>query len=289
MFPLTIAAAVLALMPAHAGSQPLRETARQISAAARNRGVIKIAVPPLEERGSSRSRDGELLAEKLVEQLVRLGRIKVVERGNLPALMSERRLLETGALGIDAGAPAEARALLQAADAVVTGSFDRRGEKVRVSCRLVHAGTGEILAAVEERIMWEGSDPEADGSWTLVVPAPQFMTGVPSFKDDLFELRDAPNEEDCSEAGDLVDRIEGDILELKTRYWAGQLRQGVSPYGLTRNPGSTISDPNLKRRFYDTLRNWYYRADLPELTPREMERFQREDARALEIVRRCGL
>ena len=292
MFPLNVVVAVLTLLTAPAGAQPLRETARQISAAARDKGVARVAVLPLEARGAAGSLDGEILAEKLVEQLVRLARVQVVERAHLPALMAERRLSETGAMGANVQASAGTGALLQAADAVVTGSFSRRGDKMRVSSRLVHAGTGEILAAAEENFAWEGTEDSGlreDGSWTLVVPAPEFMAEVPSIDGDTQELRDAPRDEDCSDASARVDRIEGGILELKARYWAGQLRKGVSPYGLTRNPGSTISDPDLKKRFYDKMKSLYYRADMPELTPRELERFQREDARALQIIRRCGL
>ncbi|MEK7382040.1 MAG: hypothetical protein AAB262_01995, partial [Elusimicrobiota bacterium] len=157
---------------------------------------------------------------------------------------------------------------------------------------LVRASSGEILAVTEEDISWEKpqhaglGDP---GSWTLVVPSPEFLAEVPVLDGDELLLRDAPREEDCSTAAERVDLIEGGILSLKARYWAAELRQGVSPYSLTRNPGSTISDPHLKKRFYDAMKEQYDRPEVPELSPRELERFQREDARALELFRRCGL
>ena len=284
------AGAALLLLSMSAAALPLRETARQISAAAREKGVMRIAILPFEARGSTGSHDGEVLAEKLMTQIVNLRKVRVVERSRLAEVMSERRLAETGATGT-AARPAAAPGL-QAADALVTGAFSRRGEKMRVAARLVHAVTGEVLAATEEDFTWEGAQDAGlgdDGSWTLVVPAPEFMAEVPRLDGSDIQLRDAPREEDCSTAAERVDRIEGAILGVKARYWAGQLRKGVSPYSLTRNPGSTITDPDLKKRFYDTMKEHYYRPEVPELSPRELERFQREDARALEIYRECGL
>jgi len=267
MLPLA-AAALLALLAAPAESAPLRETARRLGAGAQDKSVESVAVLALEARGSASARDGERLAEKLVEELVRLGRVRVVERSRLPDLMAERHLAESGGLK-------GSQTRLQAADAVVTGALTLRGKTMKVSTRLVHAETGEILAAAEETVAWE-NDAKS--------PTEVAEIGVESE-----ELRDAPNDEDCSNAEARVDRIEGSILDLKARDWAGRLRQGVSPYGPTHNPGSSISDPELKKRFDETLRDWYYRSETPTLTPREMERFQREDARALEIIRRCGL
>jgi len=281
--------AALALLPLSVCALPLRETAKQISSAARERGVMRIAVLPLEARGATGSKDGEVLAEKLMTQLMNLRQVRVVERTRLADVMAERRLSESGATGT---AMRPAASVLQSADAVVTGSFFRRGEKMHIAVRLVHASSGEVLAAVEEDLTWENAEDAGlgdPGSWTLVVPPPMFMAEIPAIDDDGIQLRDAPHEEDCSTAAERVDRIEGAILGLKARYWAGQLRQGISPYSLTHNPGSTITDPDLKKRFYDTMKDHYYRAEVPELSARELERFQREDARALRIARQCGL
>lgn len=284
-----VLAALVMISPVVA-ALPMRETAKQISSAARQNGVVRIAVLPLEARGATGSKDGEVLAEKLIAQIVNLRQVRVVERTRLADVMSERRLTETGAMGTSV-TPAAAPAL-QSADAVVTGAFFRRGEKMHITVRLVHAATGEVLAATEEAFSWQSAQDAGlgdPGSWTLVVPSPEFMAEVPVLDGDENLMRDAPHEEDCSTAAERVDRIEGGILSLKARYWAGQLRQGVSPYSLTHNPGSTISDPNLKKRFYDTLKEQYYRPEIPELSPRELEQFQREDGRALSIFRECGL
>jgi hypothetical protein len=77
-------------------------------------------------------------------------------------------------------------------------------------------------------------------------------------------------------------------LELKARYWASELRKGFSPYAVTRNPGSEISDPALKARFYAALKSWFDRPYAPELSRAEFERMRAEDARAAALADRCG-
>ncbi|OGR90324.1 MAG: hypothetical protein A2V88_16995 [Elusimicrobia bacterium RBG_16_66_12] len=202
-----------------------------------------------------------------------------MERSRLADVLAERRLAETGAMGTSALPAAAAAPRLQAADAVATGTFTRRGEKMRVAVRLVHAASGEILAATEEDFPWQDAQDaglEDTGDWTSAVPS-----GA--------QLRDAPREEDCSTADARADRIELGVLSLKALYWAGRLRKGVPPDIQARDPDSTISDPDLKKRFYDAMKEQYDRPEVPELSPRELERFQREDGRAREILRACGL
>jgi hypothetical protein len=201
--------------------------------------------------------------------------------------MAERRLNAVGATSSsDGDAPR-----LAPAEAVVTGSFVFNGGKMRVSVRLVHAETGEILAAAEESFDWAGPADEShnDGSWTMTIPAPEFLVEVPPIVMDPIEMRDAPNDDSCTDAAARVDRIAAGILDVKARYWAFELRKGFSPYAVTRNPGSEITDPALKERFYGTMKSWFSKPFVPELSHAEFERMRREDARAAEISSRCGL
>jgi len=279
----------VALMLGSAGEAaaraPLRELAGIVAAAARRSGAARVAVLPLEGREGAGGREGEALSELLTEELVRDGRVRVVERSRLSDLMSERRLETSGAT---AGGATEAR--LAAADAMLTGSVVRRGRKVRASVRLVSAASGEILAAAEESFDWDAPIDETsarDGA--IFVPAPEFTVAIPRIAEDASELRDAPNDDDCRDAAGRVDRIVAGIVELKARFWASELRKGFSPYAVTRNPGSEISDPDLKARFYADMRRWFDRPFVPELSRAEYERMRREDGRALELAGRCGI
>lgn len=282
----------LILLPLTLSALPLSRTADELGSAARRKGISRVAVLPLDARGAAGSQDGKSLAEKLVAQLVRQGKVRVMERTRLDEVMSERHLAQAGAMGTAVLPQAGAAAGLQAAEAVVTGAFSRRGGNIHLVTRLVDAGSGEVLAAAEEDLPWETAPDSGlgdPGTWTLVVPPPEFLAEVPSLDGMDIQMRDAPRDEDCSSAPDRVDLIESGILELKARYWAGKLREGVSPYSLTHNPGSTITDSTLKKRFYDTMKAQYDRPAVQPLSPRELERFQREDARALNLYRQCGL
>lgn len=276
-------AVALAVLPGLArAAEPLAGLAGRVGAAARRAHLARVAVLPLESRSLGGERDGERLADLLTERLVAGGEVRVVERSRLPDVMAERRL---GAVGATASAEASAPGLA-AADAVVAGSFVRGEGRMRASVRLVNARTGEIVAAVEETLPW---DAPAGESWTMSVSAPEFLVDVPPIVLDPVELRDAPNDDSCAEAAARVDRIAAGILEVKARYWASELRKGFSPYAVTRNPGSEISDPELKARFYDAMKGWFRKPFVPELSRSEFERMRREDARAAEIVSRCGL
>ncbi len=280
----------LSLLPgiSRAGA-PLSDMAQRLGAAARRARVARVAVLPFSARAAGGGHDGEAVADMLTERLVADGRVKVVERSRLPDVMAERRL---GALGASAEGAAPR---LAAAEAVVTGSFVRAGGRMRASARLVSAETGEIIAAAEESFDWDAPADETrdDGSWTLSVPAPEFLAEVPPIVMDPVELRDAPNDAaadaSCADAAARVDRIVAGILEVKARYWAFELRKGFSPYAVTRNPGSEITDPALKERFYGSMQAWFKKPFVPELSRPEFERMRREDARASEISARCGI
>lgn len=286
MRPALVIALLLTLPGGARAGEPMRGLAERLSVAARRAGVARVAVLPLEARGAAGAHEGEALADLLMERIVRGGGVKVVERSRLGDVLAERRL---GAAGATA-AGGESR--LAAAEAVVTGSFSRRGTTTRAAVRLVHASSGEVLAAVEETFEWEAPAEDApgpDGSWSIVVPAPQFTVDVPDIDADPLQLRDAPNDESCADAAARVDRIVAGILEIKARYWASELRKGFSPYAVTRNPGSEISDPALKSRFYDAMKDWFHKPFVPDLTRAQFERMRREDALATALASRCGV
>ena len=281
-----LALAIAAFPVSALAAEPLADLAERVGAAARRARVTRVSVLPLTSRSGAAARDGEVLADMLTERLVQEGRVRVVERSRLSDVMAERRLGSLAAGGADAASPR-----LAAAEAVVTGSFAQMDGKMKASVRLVHAETGEILAAAEETMAWgEPADGvHGDGSWSLEVPAPEFLADVPPIVMDPVELRDAPNDDTCADAAARVDRIAAGILDVKARYWAAELRKGYSPYAVTRNPGSEISDPELKARFYDAMKAWFQKSFVPELSRSEFEKMRREDARAAEIIGRCGL
>jgi hypothetical protein len=68
-----------------------------------------------------------------------------------------------------------------------------------------------------------------------------------------------------------------------------QLHKGVDSASLKANPGSTITNPDLKRQFYDRMKYWYAQETIPELTPPEVKRFINMDRRAFALHQECGI
>jgi hypothetical protein len=124
----------------------------------------------------------------------------------------------------------------------------------------------------------------------LSVPAPEFTVDAPAiFELDGSDLHDSLSDQDCAGAPARIDRLEAAILDLKARYWALRLKKGVKAEALAVNPGSTISDPDLKRQFYERLKSWHALRRVPELSSAESSRFDAVDAAALALYRKCLL
>lgn len=276
-----ILAAALAATSARADG--FKTMARELASEAKKAGVSRVAVMPFEAADGSSSRDGWNISEKLVTQLVRTGKVQALERSMLKALMDEHQLGRTGALD-----PATLRKLgrVLSAEAIVTGSFITVGREVVVNARLINTETGVILAADERR---------AERDWfdlpSLFVPAPEFTVEAPTIlTEGEIAFKDAVAEEpNCNNAATMVDRLEAQILDLKARYWAYKLKKGLDFSTLKVNPGSTISDPELKQEFYDKIRSWYALGHVPELTPTETKRFVAVDGQAYTLAQKCGI
>jgi TolB-like protein len=275
-----------------------KSLAQELSEGARKADMTRVAVLPFEPVDGSKSREGWSIAENLTTQLVRAGRIQTIERSLLKKLIDEHSLARTGL--IEAASVKKLGAVL-AVDGIISGSFVTMGRRVKVNARVVRVETGLIVSACEAEYDRELFDMPglfaqtgAGSSSFPDVPAPVLEGWPPPGFSDLFadeglQLRDAPAAEFCADAAERVDRMERDILELKARYWAMQLHKGVDSASLKANPGSTITNPDLKRQFYDRMKYWYAQETIPELTPPEVKRFINMDRRAFALHQECGI
>lgn len=267
--------------------------ARELGGAGRRAGMQRVAVVALAPADGSRQADGWGIAEKLTTYIVRSGKVQAVERSLLQHIMEEHRLGRTGAVD-----PASLRRLgkLAAVDGVVTGSFVMMGRRAVVNARLVDVETGVIVAAAEAEVEREWFDMPGMGASSIFVRAPVLDVPVPVIVPvgeeepfpGLVDARDAVAEP-CLDAAARVDALEAEVLDLKARYWAAKLKSGVEPGSLKANPGSTITDPGLKRRFYAEMRRWYAQDAVPELTPEEVRKFVSTDQKAYTLYSECGL
>ncbi|MBI5209811.1 MAG: hypothetical protein HY927_07565 [Elusimicrobia bacterium] len=253
----------------------------QAEAARRSRVVV---LPFAPEPGSD-PREGMGLAVGLFPRLGPEWEVVSLEWAELAALM-DKEGLDKKAFHRPEVLQRIGRAL--GADAVFSGSF--RASAMHYAARpvLVDVRTGRLRRGAERleqrHIMMSAPEPRMDlAGLDAIEPL------VPD-KEDRLSLRDAlASPETCEGAAERVDAIEAGILELKARYWALQLSRKVSYGTLKFNPGSTITDPELKRRFYGRMGEWTRQRVIPELSPHEAQQFAEEDAKAIKIARKCGI
>lgn len=294
-------AAVLLLATGTASAEPFRTMAKELSRAAQRAGIARVAVVPFESGDAAGEREGKTIAEKLTTQLVRIGRVRTIERSLLGKVLEELRLGRTGLLQ-RSGLKRAGEVL--AVDAIVTGTFVPLGNQATVAARLIEVETGMILAAVERRAEREWHDPLELSGKLAPLPLDPYAFGGPDGEPpllpppapgslaELFPVegaRDSLSGDRCRDAAERVDRMEASILDLKARYWASELKAGLKVASLKFNPGSTITDPLLKRRFYDQMKEWYARPTIPPMTPHEVKRFTEIDSVAFSLYRECGL
>lgn len=264
-------------------SDAMRGLGRELADAARAAGLKRVAVSKLDSSRGADNGEGALLTERLTTALVRSGKVQAVERTLLPKLMEERSLARTGALEAD-GAEGQR---LSRVDGIVMGTFRSSGKVVRLVLRVVDARSGVIVGAVEGELEREGESVISDMD-PFDVPVPvlsgRFESAFDAPRD---AVADTPSR--CEGAADRINALEESILDLKARYWARRLKDGLVASELKVNPGSTIPDPLLKARFYDTLRRWFNQGDVAPLNAAEVTRFVKADGEAYSLHQECRL
>lgn len=261
----------------------MRGLGRELADAARAAGLNRVAVSRLDSSRGSDNGEGALLTERLTTALVRSGKVQAVERSLLPKLMEERSLGRTGALE-----PAAAEATrLSRVDGVVMGTYRASGKVVRLVLRVVDYKTGVIVGAVEGELEREGESVVGDMD-PFDVPVP-VLGGKFDFEADAQRDAVADTASRCSDAAARINALEESILDIKARYWARRLQEGLPASELKVNPGSTIPDPLLKARFYDALRRAFHGGKVAPLTAAEVTRFVKADGEAYSLHQECGL
>lgn len=237
-------------------------------------GAQSLLVLPLRPEAGGAAAEGLRLSRKLAARAERRAFVSTLDWDSLSETMDR--------LGLDKRSLSEPETLrrLGAAlevDAVLGGSFRPRGGQAVVRASVVSVKTGRVARGPEWVL-------ERD----LSVPVPSPEIDAPELPEG--GLRDSlADQSPCQGAASQVDDWERHILDLKARYWALQLRRGVGMRGLKFNPGSTITDPQLKAEFYERLKAWHAQEVIPELSPIEVAEFAEFDLKALKLARRCGI
>lgn len=130
--------ALLLLATTAAAAPNAEELGRELAAAARRGGAAAVSVAAPESPSSAPRDAADEARDELLRGIVESGAVRALERGELPAVMSERRLAASGAsTGATAGR-------LAAADAVVVGALRRAAGGWELSARVVSAD-GSVL------------------------------------------------------------------------------------------------------------------------------------------------
>lgn len=275
----------LTAAPALAGTE-LGSVARELAAAAHSAGLKRVAVAGFDAATGRDDGTGAALSERLTVALARTRRVQAVERRLLPRLMEELALDRSGAV-----ASRHRLGKVLPVDGLVTGTWIPAPGGVRLLARLVQVESGLIVGASETELELD-TPPSLSVLDPFDVPVPDLTAGFPDeVPAPLLVLRDAPAspEPACDDAPARVDALEESVLELKARYWAARLKAGVDGRSLRSNPGSTITDPLLKRRFYERLKVWHASEEVPPLSASEVRRFVQADGAAFALHRDCGL
>jgi len=235
----------------------------------------RVALLPFVPNDGGDPREGLDLSAKLASRLGK-GEAVSLDWRSLGRLMEENGLDKKSLLD-----PATLRRIgrILSVDKVVIGGFSTQGGELAAQTRLVNVKTGEVSYAAQWRV-----------ARNISVPVPELSVEAPIIDgDESLDMRDSPSDTLCDGAAGHVDRLESHILDLKARYWALQLKKGVSMSTLKFNPGSTISDPELKGKFYARMGAWYKEEIVPELTPIESKVFAEFDEQAFQLARQCAI
>lgn len=235
-----ILAAVLGARAAEAGD--FDKLASQLTRGAKAHGSRRVAVLPFQVIGGRGATSGRIVSERLLSPMLADGSVEVVERAMLETVMREQQLQYSGL--VDARSVKAIGRILNV-DAVVTGTvISLRDDRVEVNARLIDAENARILFAAEARVDRDWNESLFDdAAWSSLFPP------LPSME----MTQAAAMGWECERTERSADDLERGLVDLKARFWAEKLREGLDGASLKRNPGSEIRNPEIRAEFYERL------------------------------------
>lgn len=235
-----VLAVALCAAPADAGD--FDKLASQLTRGAKAHGSKRVAVLPFQVIGGRGATSGRIVSERLLAPMLADGSVEVVERAMLESVMREQQLQYSGL--VDARSVKAIGRILNV-DAVVTGTvISLRDDRVEVNARLIDAENARILFASEARVDRDWNESLFDdAAWSSLFPP------LPSME----MTAAAAVGWECERTERSADELERSLVDLKARFWAQKLREGLDGASLRRNPGSEIRNPEIRADFYERL------------------------------------
>lgn len=104
----------------------------------------RIAVSELGSMQQEKTHMGKFVSEELTIRLTELGGVRVVERSQLNKVVNEQKLGTSSMWDDDTAARI---GKLVGADTIAAGTYTDLGKTVRLSIRMIHSSTAEVIAA----------------------------------------------------------------------------------------------------------------------------------------------
>ena len=254
LFMLAFSGAALVMAEAGESGLDCKGFAAGVLAFAEANDINKISVLGFAGKDGVQKSETDYISERTAACLAGHKKPALIDRALLAKALKGTRL--SASAGPDGD---KARMIKQifSIDAVVTGTVFAAGHKLKVLAKLVDVNSGRVLLAEQSESEREwaqfpgvpGLEPEWDDpEWPLPPP-------------DLRDAVSGPGQGSCADRKMRLTGLNSELVEAKALYWAAKMKEpGFSIRGLSRNPGTEITDPELKARFYKLLDS-YFKAD----------------------------
>ena len=147
------------LLQAFAKDDPYRQMAQELSESSHLLTNPKIAIIPFRYLDKRKSAAGDIISERLTTRIVKIGKLKVIERQLLENVMQELHFETTGAVDMES---TKQLGKVLGVEAIINGTIMEIGEaRVEVNARIIKTETAEVLGT---------SSVEMDREWNDVVP-----------------------------------------------------------------------------------------------------------------------
>jgi TolB-like protein len=272
---------LFSLNSAFASSGFYKSMAKEFVKSVPSGGIGKLAVVGFADKSGVPSQELEYVSDRLITEIVKLGKVSVVERKLLDKIFQEQKL---AVLGISDSIQTLKLGTILSVDAIISGSVFAAGDNLKIIAKMIDVRNGKIIHAFEGETQREWLDgPE------LV----KFDVKLVKFDEFPSDFRDSPNdvqEDNCTKFHSELQVLQKMTVELKARYWALTMKSpGFSNSMLTRNPGSEITNREMKQEFYELLKRYYRTENLPQLTYAEKERIKSVFEKEKKVNDECGL
>lgn len=247
-----------AILMAEAGeTKPDCGFADEVITFAKANDINKISVLGFSGRDGVQKSETDYISEKTAACLAGHKQPALIDRAVLAKALKGVRLSASG--GADGGKAKMIKEIFSI-DAVVTGTVFAAGHKLKVLAKLIDVNSGRVLLA-------EQSESEREWARFPEVPDLELEWDDQDWPLPPADFRDAVSEPGQGSCADRKMRLAGlnsELVDAKALYWAAKMKEpGFDLRALRKNPGTEITDPEVRSKFYGLLGD-YYRADYTE-------------------------